>query len=53
MGFFLFGSVGIEGLKRPTGGLRSYRQVKPWKKRDMMGEIVRFTPGFASAQELA
>jgi hypothetical protein len=34
-----FGLFGDESRERPTGGLADYRQVKPWKKRDISGEL--------------
>jgi hypothetical protein len=34
-----FGLVGDEARERPTGGLADYRQVKPWKKRDIAREL--------------
>ncbi|HEX3091294.1 MAG TPA: hypothetical protein VHW72_01660 [Candidatus Angelobacter sp.] len=42
---FPFGLSGDEGRERPTGGLADYRQVKPWKKRDIAEEIVRLENG--------
>jgi hypothetical protein len=47
--FFLFGLFRDEGRERPTGGLADYRQVKPWKKRDIAKGIVRFALNFANA----
>jgi hypothetical protein len=35
-----FGLFRDEGRERPTGGLADYRQVKPWKKRDIAVRIV-------------
>jgi hypothetical protein len=35
-----FGLSENEGRERPTGGLADYRQVKPWKKRDIAERIV-------------
>jgi hypothetical protein len=35
-----FGLFGDESRERPTGGLADYRQVKPWKKRDISERIV-------------
>jgi hypothetical protein len=49
MGFFLSAYLRDEGSERPTGGLADYRQVKPWKKRDISGKLYSVKRGMAKA----